>query len=427
MKLTQIDNACCVYEVNGFKFLCDPWLTDGAFEGSWHHYPPLVTTFEDVKDVDALYISHIHPDHFDEEILKKFRKDIPTIVLDHGVNFLHKKLLNIGLTNLIKVKDSETITLGPLEITVYAPFVKHPFDNSELGNFIDSALVVEANGKVVLNANDNTPSVESARLLHSRHGKFSVVQLKDSLAGAYPSCFLNLSHEEKLAEANKLIKRQIDAMCEVAKVLEADWFQPFAGDYQLGGKLVTKNQYLGVAGKLYTANIIASKGIKPLVLSEKSSIDLITNEVVSAYRKNVISYDKWTTEVSKVKFAWDNDPIPCPKEIRELAFKARENLSRMQTKLNYKPNYNIVIRLTDDPIWPSFYSFNLDESEHHYYLGGLLKDTHDLECYLDPRLLKRILTKESHWNNAEVGCHIDFDRKGPYNPDVHMIMSFFHV
>jgi len=38
----------------------------------------------------------------------------------------------------------------------------------------------------------------------------------------------------------------------------------------------------------------------------------------------------------------------------------------------------------------------------------------------------RIANRDMHWNSAEVGCHIDFDRKGPYNPDVHMIMSFFH-
>ena len=51
-----------------------------------------------------------------------------------------------------------------------------------------------------------------------------------------------------------------------------------------------------------------------------------------------------------------------------------------------------------------------------------------LECRLDSRLLKRILHKDSHWNNAEIGCHIDFYRSpNYYSPDIHTMLQFLHL
>ena len=70
-----IGNACGIFTgSNGTTILCDPWLVDGVFEGSWHHFPKLKTTFDDVQNIDAIYISHLHPDHFDERHFE-FRKD----------------------------------------------------------------------------------------------------------------------------------------------------------------------------------------------------------------------------------------------------------------------------------------------------------------------------------------------------------------
>ncbi len=421
MKLTHIDNACCIYEVNGFKLLADPWLTDGAFEGSWYHYPPLMTTYDTIKDCDALYISHLHPDHYDETVLRQFVADkpaLPVVVLDHGSNFLHRKLEALGFTNLVKVKDKETISIGPLEVTVYAPFVKHPFDNSVLGNFIDSAIVVESNGKVILNANDNTPDAASARDLFVRHGSFTVAQLKDALAGAYPSCFFNLHNDEKLSEAKRLILRQLTAMCEVAHILKAEWFQPFAGDYQLAGSLVKKNKYLGVPAKRFSAEVIASHGLRPLVLSEQGSINLINGDLSVSYRKNIEPYEKWSERVSQNKFRWENDPEPDKQELFELMKKARANLWKKQVQLNFFPNYKMIVIASNASI-----CFNFNEEN----ITGYVYDQ-DMRAHLDPKLLKRILTRKVHWNNAEVGCHIEFhrNRDGKYNPDVHMIMSFFH-
>ena len=92
MKFTFIANACGIFTFScGTRLLMDPWLDDGVFEGSWCHYPPLRTTHQDLQDVDAIYLSHIHPDHYDERFFD-YPKDIPIFILKSKYNFLYKNL-----------------------------------------------------------------------------------------------------------------------------------------------------------------------------------------------------------------------------------------------------------------------------------------------------------------------------------------------
>ena len=52
----------------------------------------------------------------------------------------------------------------------------------------------------------------------------------------------------------------------------------------------------------------------------------------------------------------------------------------------------------------------------------------ELYCNLDLRLLRRILDRKAHWNNAEIGAHINYKRyPNRMEPDVHTCLSFFHL
>jgi hypothetical protein len=50
-----------------------------------------------------------------------------------------------------------------------------------------------------------------------------------------------------------------------------------------------------------------------------------------------------------------------------------------------------------------------------------------LSCTMDEGLLRRVLHREVHWNDLELGGWIEFDRRGPYMPDLHTLMCFFHL
>ena len=231
MKVKFISNACCIVETNaGTQILTDPWIENGVFEGSWCHFHKLKTTINDLKNIDAIYVSHIHPDHYDDRFFN-FPKDIPIIVLDHGLNFLHRKLLDSGYKNLIKIKDKETIKFKDLELTLFAPFSGNNFfeENTKLGNLIDSGIVYEADNQKIFNANDNTPNPEACKALKERFGVFDISMMNYNSAGPYPACFTNLNDDEKISEHFNNLERNVDYLYENLKILNSKYFF----DYQL--------------------------------------------------------------------------------------------------------------------------------------------------------------------------------------------------
>lgn len=274
MKLTFITNACCIYEAEGFRLLADPWLTEPAFD-SWVHDPPITTRPEDVAGVDALYISHIHPDHLDEGTLRVFRRDIPIVTLRDKMSLCARHLKKLGFTDVRAMGDRDQADLGPFRVTMFGPFAGHPHGyDTELGNVVDSALLVEEGRQSVLNCNDNTPTPAAAAQLWQAYGPPTVAQVNYNNAGPYPACFQNLTYAEKKAESARLIARNLEHMVSVAKALGARRVQPFAGAYKLGCGLEHLNDVLGTTSPQHAAYALWMADLRPLVLGEMEAFDL---------------------------------------------------------------------------------------------------------------------------------------------------------
>lgn len=89
MKITQVRNATIIIEFNNSKFLIDPWLMPKDYmEGfdtavnSQIRQPRVDLPFEIEKiiDVDALIVTHIHPDHWDDFAKDALDKNIKVFV-----------------------------------------------------------------------------------------------------------------------------------------------------------------------------------------------------------------------------------------------------------------------------------------------------------------------------------------------------------
>jgi len=63
MKITKYLHSCLVFELDGYKILFDP----GKFSFADGEVTPQMSS-----DVNSIVITHIHPDHFEIEILKAF-------------------------------------------------------------------------------------------------------------------------------------------------------------------------------------------------------------------------------------------------------------------------------------------------------------------------------------------------------------------
>ena len=75
MIIKHYNNSFFLTKIKNTKLVCDPWI--GALEstGTWS-YPNTYNNKNILNTInpDIIYISHLHNDHFDKEILKKFLK-----------------------------------------------------------------------------------------------------------------------------------------------------------------------------------------------------------------------------------------------------------------------------------------------------------------------------------------------------------------
>ena len=129
MKITQVRNATIIVEYNNnTKFLIDPWLMPKDYMPGFDtainseiRQPRVELPFEIEKivDVDAVIITHIHPDHWDEFAENALDKNIKVFVQ----SIIDKDyVITKGFTNVEIIQESGTKYNG---ITLYKTGTQH--------------------------------------------------------------------------------------------------------------------------------------------------------------------------------------------------------------------------------------------------------------------------------------------------------------
>ena len=149
MRVTYLGQACTLIEVAGKRILTDPWLTEGAYFGTWFHTHLLadasITPTTVPKDVDHIFLSHEHEDHLDRETLRHFPADVPVLICRFATPKFKRHLQGFGLTNIVEVPSGDTLDIGNgVEVTV--------FGTAEYTN--DAAVLVKGDGCTVFNETD---------------------------------------------------------------------------------------------------------------------------------------------------------------------------------------------------------------------------------------------------------------------------------
>ena len=82
MKIKNIHNAFTIVNSSNYKIVCDPWISDGIFDGSWGIFPPVQNIEKYLDDTTHCFISHIHEDHFDINAIKLLDKNVKFLIPD---------------------------------------------------------------------------------------------------------------------------------------------------------------------------------------------------------------------------------------------------------------------------------------------------------------------------------------------------------
>ena len=94
MNIKNVHNAFTIVEVNKHKIVCDPWITEGLFDGTWGKFPKIDNIEKYLKGTTHCFISHVHQDHMDLEAIKLMDKKTKFYIPDIYPNHVIKNILN---------------------------------------------------------------------------------------------------------------------------------------------------------------------------------------------------------------------------------------------------------------------------------------------------------------------------------------------
>src|SRR5215470_11527845 len=221
VRLTGTGHASMRIDTAAGSILCDPWVNPAYF-ASWFPFPDnSQLDWESLGDVDYLYVSHLHRDHFDAAHLSRFVSKKATVLLpEFPTSELEDQLREVGFTRFLATTTGEVHELdGGLRVMIQA--LTSPTD----GPIGDSSLWVEHDGVRVLNQNDARPA-DLAAIDALGHVHAHMLQFSGAIW--YPMVY-QYPQTAKTAFGKQKRDRQMDRTVRYIDDLRASWVFPIAG------------------------------------------------------------------------------------------------------------------------------------------------------------------------------------------------------
>lgn len=439
-----------IYSNTGTSILCDPWMTDGAFLGSWHHWPPLEGfEFDEIvhRHWDAIYISHFHADHFDRKLLAKILKQhpqTPVLIPNYANKWLLRAITNLTLSpgQVFEVDDNRKIQVKDIAIQILKADVCNPKicgssipcqQNSNRQTANDSLAIFEADNQRILNANDAL-AVHSVNRIWPSIGKVNLFLGHFGGAGPFPQCFRGLSDLEKLEKADKTAQLFVNRLVQAAIRTDATFLMPYAGQYRLSGRLNGLNKFRSVMEMKAVLETIekSSDSISGLALAPFGKFDLSTGEISKEWiAPSELDERNYDNKIKKVVFSYENEESwdDGQSHLEKALTEAKREFDRSLSTGNQGSNSSITLKS-----WTNEYQATIN-------FGATYCDVSPKEIHFEnhtlinvhPTLLKRIIMRKAgykgftqyHFNQAEIGSHLEWERVGLYPPET-KYLNFAH-
>ena len=148
-RVEVIGHATLRVQCGGRTLLTDPWLVDPIACNSGFHFPPLVHDRTALAaETDAIYISHIHPDHFNPPTLATFSKDTPIYIANYRRKEFRDQIRQLGFP-VIEVPLQETVAVEGTDLAI--TLIEHDYEETAA---YDSSIVIQAPDFTVFDNND---------------------------------------------------------------------------------------------------------------------------------------------------------------------------------------------------------------------------------------------------------------------------------
>lgn len=318
MKIKLISQASVIISCSDCKIWTDPWLKSKAFNNSWSLYPKPDFNEEWLREIDFMWVSHEHPDHFNIPTLKAlptwFKENVTVLFQKKHTDKLPKAFKMLGFKKIKLLDHAKLTDLTPeTQIFVY-----------QIG-ILDSSLGVKNNGQSIFNLNDCEPnSSDYKKITKNFSSEIDVVLNQFSLAGNNGSS----DDDEKLKKKAKGI---LDNMITDHRGLNAKLTIPIASFIYFSSET---NKYINA----YHNTIEDVKNrfeeekldVKVLYINDEYDLSTPTYDDSEAVRKFAIDQSKFD------ELDYDSyDEVPFEK-IKEAFLKRKDQLEKSYPSLLLK-------------------------------------------------------------------------------------------
>ncbi len=365
MKVRYFTNACVLIETPDLRILCDPWFTDGAYDGSWYHWPPIdYDPIETIGAVDVIWVSHVHPDHYDPTFLDEYLAEYPDTTLLVGLEYLAAIMRRDGFFPLCLLSWQARWT----RITTV------PSSAWEVDD-IDSALIVQSGDQTVVNMNDCPNDAEQITKILGICREPTLALLPFAGAGPIPQTFIGYDRDALLINAGRKAQTFLDGFGWYRDALRPKHAVPFAGQYLLGGKNYELNSTRGLLDP-----VVVEGGLVPAALAW---IDVESGEMTAKHIPQVsnLAMEAYAASLADRPMAWET----CP-----------QSTDGLVPLLNRAAGRALKIGQPTGP-------FALETETDRYTIGD---GEAQFTILVPEAYLRMLLTGASHWDTAIVGSNL---------------------
>jgi UDP-MurNAc hydroxylase len=220
MRITGLGHASVLIETAHGTVLTDPWVNPAYF-GSWFPFPDnSQLDWDAIGQVDYLFVSHLHRDHFDPQHLRRHVSTKATVLLpDFPTSELEDSLRDVGFTSFVKPASGDIVEVDGLQVLLHS--LTSPTD----GPIGDCSLWLYDGQYRVLNQNDARPGELD---VFTELGPVDAYLIQFSGAIWFPMVY-ELPQRAKQALGRSKRERQFDRTLRYIEQCQARFVFPTAG------------------------------------------------------------------------------------------------------------------------------------------------------------------------------------------------------
>ena len=430
MRIINLGGATAILEHRGKRMLFDPWLDDGIFHGSWFHWPPVNAQIGDLGRFDYVYISHIHEDHCSAGTVCHINRDAEIIIMDRQPNFVANFLRShdFGFAKVHLVPPRRGLQIAD---DLFVDMIEADPTN-EMSYLIDSSIVIRWGDRVVLNANDCQPHEDSLHYLGARYPHFDLALLPYSGGSGYPSCYVNLSDQQKVAECDRILAQRIAGFVANTKRIDPTFVIPFADQYVVGGSRAHLNRYVSHgASPAVVMPQMANAGLQDrlVLLNSGQTFDLESRSLTPDEPYLTFTEEDRERYVAQslVGQMYDHERVTFGPSVAvdRLVVRARERLWQVQERRKTFPEQRLLLDFTDSG---RRFEIDLADPAVKEICADKLCEEPFLRVAGSDTLMVMLLIGHMSWNIADAALFLDYERRpNYYDPGIYVLLNFLKV